>query len=340
MSTVSNFVAASNVQDALINNFYGLTNLVSEGAPTTEALLSSLNTDNVLQSQMVPGRGKERIVELYYKQRRLETEVFTSADPVCTGGEEPGNLSTTYNLDTTSGVSLPWTVELRDLEDGIVDNELWVAQEIQRGFDVLSRKINTSVAAKIVLNKGVFRDGSPTKTVATKSGNANVFDALEEIKFEMGELEYTGAPIVLGWGETKKYYEAIAANCCADTGRDLAEYARLNDSIFIGDRKIEAAAGADNFIVMAPGAAQFVQFNQFDGPNGINMVEDNTYTQGVLQDPVTGIVYDYIAKLDCGKWHFQLKTAFDVFFMPSDMFRVDDDLYGTNYILQFAISNS
>lgn len=340
MSSVNNFVAASNVQIALEEAFNGLNNMPTEGAPSTTFLLDAINTDGVLKSTVAPGNGKERIVELYYKQRRVESEVFTSANPVCTGGDEPGNLSTSYNLDTTTGASLPWTIELRDLEAGIIQNDLWVAQEVQRAMDVLARKINTSVASKIVLNAGVFRDGSTSKTTATKAGNANVFDLIEDVKFEMGELEYTGSPVVLGWGETKKYFEAIRANCCADTGRNLLDYFLQNDIVFIGDRKIEAAAGANKFIAMAPGAAQFVQFNQFDGPAGINLVESPTYTQSILVDPRTGLAFDYIAKLDCGVWNFQLKTAFDVFFMPSDMFQEDDPLYGTNHILEFSISNS
>lgn len=340
MSSVSNFVAASNVQAALEEGFMGLSGRVTSGAASTEFLLSALNTDGFLNANIAPGGGKERIVELYYQQRLLESEIYTSANPVCTGGDEPGDLSTTYNLDTTVGVSYPWTVELRDIEPGIIANDLWVANQVQRAMTGLAEKINTSVASKLVLNVGDFRDGSTSKNTKTKSGNANVFDLIEDVKYEMGELEYMGSPIVLGWGETKKYFEAINANCCADTGRDLREYAMQNDIVFIGDRKIETAAGSDNFIAMAPGAAQFVQFNQFDGPSGVNLVEDNTYTQGVLQDPNTGLVYDYIAKLDCGSWHFQLKTSFDVFFLPSDMYRVDDDLYGTNNILKFAISNS
>lgn len=340
MSTVNNIVAAANVQAGLVEAFNGRTNMVSEGAPVVEVLKDPLNTNGFLQARMVPGNSKERIVELEYKQRLLESEASTSALPDCDGGDEPGDLSTTYNLDTDVGVSHTWTVRPRNLQAGMIANDLWVAQEIQRNMDMLARKMDTTCASKIVLNSGDFRDGDTSKTVATKnSAGGNVFDAIEEIDYQMKELEFYGTPLVLGHGETTRYYKAIAANCCADTGRNLAEYAAQNETVFVQARKIETAAGADNFIVMAPGAAQLVQFNEFDGPEGIMAVDGGNYFQGVLADPVTGIEYDYIAKLDCGVWTFQLKTAFDVFFMPTDMYRVEDPLYGSNYILQFAISN-
>lgn len=340
MSSVSNIVDAANVQRMLSDGFNGMTNLVSEGAPTLEFLNSPFNTDGVMQSEMVPqNRGKEQIFELVYQQRRLENEIFDTADPVCTGGETPGDLSTTYNLDTTAGASFPWTIKIRELETALRSNEMWVSQEIQRVMDSLVRKINQDVTDKLALNVGTFRDGTSSKTVATKSGQANAFEAYEEWLYEMRELEYRGVPAVFGWGEAYKYMKAIDANCCADTGRDLRTYAEQNDLIFIADRSIDTSFGADNVLVMAPGAAQFIQYNQFSGPEGINSVSDQTYTHGILTDPVTGVSFDYTAKLDCGEWHFQLKTAYDVFFMPSDMFRVDDPLYGTNWLLQFAISN-
>lgn len=71
------------------------------------------------------------------------------------------------------------------------------------------------------------------------------------------------------------------------------------------DRNSDAILGINDFLQVAPGAMQFVSWNQFKGEKRRSVTD--LYTHGTFIDPATGIEVDYRWYFDykCGKWTYE-----------------------------------
>jgi len=338
----TSLISCPNAQYELDQQFLGLNGSVREQSGVLEFLVSPLNSNGVLQQQINFRPGGRKIVELTYLPRRKESETSDTITPTCTSSREVFNFVHEYELGDL-GTSIDWKVDLVDMEHQCMQDEMWFAKLLQSHIDVLIRTIDTKTIAKMVLNFGDFASigGAGPVAVATKLSNgANSEALIADVKFEFEENEYMGTPFVFGSNELLKYFRRINASCCADTGVDLATYAAQNDVVMIRDRKVHTALGSNTeFFGMAPGAAQFVTFNRFAGPEGIRLIDDQSFKQGVITDPFTGISFDYIANYVCGVWHFQLSLVHDVFFLPNDIFQNNERLEKVNWLLHFNIVN-
>lgn len=343
MSAIGSIISCPEIQDTLNNEFGNLTGQVPITDMLVPFLISDINTQNVLQTQVNAGNNRSRIrtVELVYQQRMVESEISTTSVLNCDGGDAPGEFSTQYTIQEDEGVAYSWSITPNDLIRNCRDNNTWVVREIQRVFDGLVRKMNTVVADEVALNTGDFLNGDTERTTQTKqSGVDPAYDLIEDVRFAFEELEFAGTPFLFGFGEAKRYFNRVQAACCADIGMDLFEYAQNNEVVFMKDKKIPTSlGGSDKFMAMAPGAIQLLTWNEFKDETGVVTFNDDTYVQGTLVDPRTGLEFDYFAEFDCGTWNFQLKLAFQTVYLPTDLFQPDDDLSGTNWVLKFDISN-
>jgi len=152
---------------------------------------------------------------------------------------------------------------------------------------------------------------------------------------------YPTAPFIFGFGEILKYTKKVAAGCCAAEGVDYGSYAANNEYVMVADKKIWTALGAnDEFLMLAPGAVQMLQWLEFEGANGINVINDEAYKQTVITDPKSGFRFDFQLKNDCGVISVNFKLAHKLVGLPADLYSTGDVFAGEKWVHNFAISNA
>lgn len=342
--TLSGLISCPQIQEDLNIQFTkSKPNNKMEPQGATDFIVSPLNTDGTLQRMVAPGRGKKRQVELIYTPPILESEIGTTPEKKCTSTNEAGQLSETYEVGD-DGVQYDETFDLLHMSEMCKDNAFWFAERIQVIFDGLYKKIGTINAQQLLTLYGKFGTGvdgvtNDIKTVSTRKadGSPNI-DALAEIEFASMDTGYGSTPYIFGLGEIYKYFKKVNASCCAADGLNLETFAAQNSMVFVSDKKIDTIWGGD-FVSMIPGAVQMLQWLEFEGEKGINVIDDDAYKQTVLTDPRTGIRYDFQLKNDCGKININLKLVHKLVGLPDDMYSVGDPFHGVKFVNRYAISN-
>lgn len=343
--TFSDLIACPTLQDR-INDYF--TNcppgvVVNERTDFAEFITSRLNRANILNRQVNPGSGKTRSIQLTWTPRILETEVSDSAAQNCTSENEAGMNSETYSLDTEVGASIDEKISLSALQAICEDNESYIQSRLIAMMDAAYRKMDTDLVNQAVEFVGNFGPSesdvaNDVKTVSTKYSDGKMSeDLISEVQYAAMNAGYCGNPVVFGWGELIKYGKKVNAGCCADSGLNIEEFLRQAGIVFLADRRIETVFGSNHFISMAPGALQLLYFNAFAGKNGINVVNDESYKQNILF--YKGIPFDFFAKHDCGNIHMQVKLAYKLVGMPTDLFSVGDDYEGVTQVNEYVITN-
>jgi hypothetical protein len=345
--TLSGLISCPQIQEDLNLQFTRSSPLNKmEPQGFTDFVLSPLNTNGTLQNKVSPGGGKKRKVELVYTPPILESEIGTNPIKKCTSDNEAGQLSEEYELGD-DGVSYDEYFDLTHMAEMCKSNGLWFAERLQAIMDGLYKKIGTINAQQLLTLYGKFGTAvddvsSDIKTIATKKasalGGGPDIDALAEIEFASLDTGYGGTPYIFGFGEIYKYYKKVAASCCASDGLDLSTFAAQNSSVFVSDKKIDTVWSGD-FATMIPGAVQFLSWLEFEGENGINVIDTEVYKQTVITDPRTGLRYDLQLKNDCGKIIVNLKLVHKLVGLPDDMYSVGDPFRGIKFVNRYRISN-
>lgn len=337
----ADYIACPNLQEGLNNQFLHNPLVTQDPIGALLFVNSGFNTQNTLQRQISPGRGKYRNVELVYQPRFTDAS-SDSAAINCNGGVEYGNTSTVYQIDPTVGKSRPFTITPAELASMCESDSSWVAKEVQAHMDALARDINAELSTFIAANLGNFYPGTTPDTekdTSTKDNQGRFVENLTaDVVYEWQSIEWAGTPFVIGDGLLNKYMRAMKAGCCALSGVDLGAFSQQNDLVFLRDKNIGTALGSANkFAAIGAGAIQMLKYHKFDSE--IMKMQSDLLIQDVIADPKTGIMYDYLAKYDCGTWKFQLSLAYKFVTLPADIYRTDDPLVGTNGLLSFNINN-
>jgi hypothetical protein len=350
------FVDAPALQKA-VNEIYTLA--PKEPSPEVQFLTSAINTNRVLETTVVPGKGQVRRVDVIYTPRITESEIGTSITADCDDGAAAGDLTTTYEIDTTVGVQHKETVALVDLKERLESDEFYFARRTLAILDVCRRKMATQAASQMALLSGRFATdngeknlsgGNYLKTVATKfaaaidGGKPNP-EALQEIAFSARNSGFSSAPWVFGYGEIFRYMQLLGSmNTFSDGGLDFVQFVQAMGLNFLPSHRVHTALNGNNptnkFLVVDPGALHLLQYNKFDSPAA--RVSQDNLVMGILADPLTGVEYNYKYYLNpCGeKITILVSTAFKVVGLPDDLYAAGDRLEETNGVLQFAIVNS
>jgi len=345
----SGLVACPQIQQD-INSYFGINpQTISETNRFLKWLLSPQNRGMSIQRQLDSGNGHKRQVELLYQPRELITNVGDSADLSCTCDNDPCNLSTTYEIDSSVGSSYCWSATLRDLEDQCEDDPSFFAKQVMRAMDVLVRKMDRDCVEQAFALVGAFAGGqTDPEAIQTAKGAAccdgKVTTLIEEVSYEYAEMEWENSIIAFGGDfEWKSYWDSLSVACCTDLGENLNAMMNKFQIVPFYDRNIRDYATEDlGFLAMIPGSLQLFTFNEFKGAKGIRIIDDDSVKQGTLMHPnpeYYGLEFDYYAEYTCGKWVFQLKLAHELDAAPDDMFFAGDRLSGVNFVTEWYIDN-
>lgn len=347
--SVSDILSCPQIQEDLNTQFVQFDPLGAKDVQGfTDFVASPLNTNGFLQRQVSGGNGKYRQVELVYTPPILESSVGSTTTKLCVSTNERGQTSHTYEIDPTTGSAYNELFTLSHLATMCKDNSLWFAQRLQAAMDALEKSIGTKNATQLALLNGAFGTGETAgavtanvKTIATKKSAAagGDFDinAIAEIVFSAMDTGYSNKPFVFGYGEILKYFRRLYAGSIAAEGIDYGQFAAQNDVVFIADKKVKAACGSENFMMLQPGAVQMLTYNEFEG--AFNTVDDGAYKQTVIVNPKNGRKFDFQLKNDCGNVSVNLKLAHQLVGLPTDMYATGDPYHNVTFVNEFKITN-
>ena len=340
-------ISCPNIQEGLDRQFEGLNGVFTgTGTPLVEFLSSPLNTEGTLQRQIDAGNGHYRTVELRYQSRILESAVSTSTALSCSGGSQPCNDSQVYTVPS-AGSSYKWAQTLTALEAQCEDDESFFARQVSMAIDAVKRKMETTSWAQAVALVGKFASTGTTTPIVVQTKNLTtkqyIPDAVEAVRYQMFQNEYYGDVFAFGGGQTFYDYFSSVLGSVPNTylGIDLVKmFGGKGIMPFMSYRSAAAFGNTSDFLTVGKGALQLITFNEYRGANGIRVIDEPTTKYGVIQDPATGLNFDYFANLDCGTWNFMVKLAHKLVALPNDLFQSGDRLDGVNWINQFRITNS
>lgn len=356
MSTGSQFVACPEIQMGIVQAFAGNTN----NAPYSNAALvrflkSDVNTNNVLVEAIKAEGYKLKQAKVVWSQRYTPEDAQEGLTVGCAEGEVIGELSQTYTLDALAGVEISERISPGLLRERCEADNLWLAKRVNAMFDVLGSKAEAYIASVIALNTGYFStdvdNGNPAGTTTEKTvfkyetaGGNLVTKPYETIIGDAEDNGFRMPPVVFGgrvWADYARAMKAVGLN---SQGQDLAEYIRQNMYIFEQSREVASAFNNPKAAVaIAPGSVQILDSNYTQSP--LVTMDDDALKIGTLTHPVLPITADYIAKFEpcstaehpSGYWDITLKWNFDLAFMPDDMFKADDRLFGVNGINKYVL---
>lgn len=346
----SSFVSCPNIQERLDAGYFNADPTMFPGhINTLRAVTSPMNESGILQNQIDSKNGHYRQVEVVY-QPRMTDSTSVSATLNCAAGAEYGETSRVYNIDPNVGASRRWSIGLDDLAPRCENDETYIARQLAMQMQAIKRFMNQEAVTFIATNNGSFA-ANPGSTVPsgtqlvtkTKNTTTGVFldDFLSDVVYQYQLAEAWDRPIILGGELVQKYMTALKSHCCATVNVDLQ--AMMNSdaqSYFFFEPRIGAAQGNSNgFAFIAPGGVQMIRYNAFRGANGIRVIDDQSIKKGTISDPETGLEFDYYAQLDCNQWKFFIGLSYKFVTLPSDVFFLNDQLRGVNYIFEGTVNN-
>lgn len=280
--------------------------------------------------------GRRRQVRLTYVERGTEAETRTTEPADCTAPVERSPQEVYLDVDAylgTTGITLD-SKEIRKLIEG---PEAWKIRVLNSQLNAMSVKLNKLLLAQQAAAFGKFLDATQTlpKDVELIT-NANKPEYYgESIMMEdYHDIGGVGRPLVIGAGKLSHYARMTDIGCCNAGGINLSQAGNFD---FYRDRFAGSIFGnPDEFILMSPGSVQLVTFNENEGEYAMS---GDTFMHGSLVDPYTGIKYDLNMVYDAcpgeKKWKIWLSLYYKLFFVPSDAFNTNDDLYQVNGTLHY-----
>ena len=296
-----------------------------------EAINSPLNIG--MQSQIpVQNGSKKRVVELRWRQRTIETQVFTSESGSCTSDNYPDFNSELFEVDKY--VEYKFALNTKEFKEVCEGRGKFIQDSLENSYDAIARVINKESLTEQATEFGInLRTGVSTATTvdvfpaATGAPNAAALQTLMA-DFEV-ENEMSGTPIWIGAGNIYKYWKTLEQACCNDAGINMLDLSNSLGYAPFTDTTMKQVLNTDEFIVLEQGSVQFVPFNDYVGED-VTSAGDSV-ARGTITDSKTGITYDIkVLQDDCSDdWVVKLSLHYGIFFQPLSAYQFDDPLYGT-----------
>ena len=306
---------------------------------TLSYMMSPENLSGIEKIQLDPGTGKRKCVTLNWYQKMCETSVNDSCTDDCSTGTEDvpfcedieitNCLESAKNFDEDHMRRICAPLGERDQD--------WIAAILNGMFNSLAVHIDKLLLAQVLANVGTFMDGSAIKAIQLYNTINNDAvgprtRALSNIQDEFNQAALNGKPNIIGANEVSKWVDSIAYGTGNAAGQDVG---RMADGFnFFYDRFVEGIFGANEFLVFAPGVAQFITWNKYVGDY---RKANDIFEHSTLVDPVHGIPYDFKMHYnDCtDTYNMKLQLNWDFFVIPDEADDSCQDGYGVNGIFNY-----
>lgn len=328
-----------------------------EPMPHWDFLWSDMNTRG-FQQAIVKSEAKKRTVVVTYDQRLLESEAeeINSCDQKCVATKKRGNLSTSYEIDPCDIVEWSELIDGKDFMNVCQGNQMIIAKKIQRGIDVVIRKLATRLVERSIPLLGGWSadvDGTvSSKFLQIKTKKDGSIDPMpntwQDVKFALMQSEFCDVPSAVISGSTfYKYAQLMESGCCTSSGLDIGDIAQRYGQAVLYDKRVQKAIGADKSWVIQAGSLIPLWFTLNN--NGVSEISAATlglgqqganYAKGVLADPATGFPLDVTISDDCGAVSLIIRGNADVKTLPNDMFAPGDDYEGVTGFAGIEVANA
>lgn len=283
--------------------------------------------------------GKKRSVRVTYAQRGTDADIVDEITNGCSADISKTPFEDIVDINreiATQGIVFSED-EMRKLCES---DQTWIARIINAEFDALLVRLNKRMIAVQNANFGDFADG--TNTVHTRqllktADKSAYYYGENQILNDFSDIDFPGRPILIGNGILRDYTRIVSHGCCNAQGLDVGTVGEFD---YYQDRHVAGILGnANDFIGLAPGHVQFIQWNKYVGSYAKNY---GNIIKTTIMDPYTGILFDINWKYDdCDEvWILTLSLHWDMYFMPSNIFAAGDPLEGVNYTLHYRASES
>lgn len=335
--------ACACIQQA-INNVYGknANALRRDKTGCLDYLRSPENLSGIETIKLDPGTGKRKCVTLNWAQKLCQATCNDAITDDCSTGNEAKpfceDIDITQEFETDGLIFDEDNMRKICAPLGERDDD-WIASVINGQFNAAAVCLDKRLLRLVLNGIGTFMDGSTIKaiqlfnTVNSDSigprtlAMANIFD-----EFERAAL--WGKPQVVG-GHTdlNNFFRIINRYGAVNSaGQNVANL--QNEVDFWYDRFVTGVFGAKEFIVFAPGVAQFLTWNRM--VSGY-VKKSPTFEHSTIIDPFTGIEYDYLMHYDDCKqiYHMKLQLNWDYFVIPDEADASCAEHYGVNGVFNY-----
>jgi hypothetical protein len=301
----------------------------------------------ITEADLGNGAGKARTLKINYYAPICDTS-GTCNTSVCEGGTAVPPKQAFFDIEecTASPVFLINKDDLRyiDGEYTFSDNARSI---IYAYMNTAQKNLATAMLAKLVANVGLQPNGNATTLLPWVDKNTGAINpiGLWEVERAYRETGYGANPFIVG-GQDVFYWQKATdiaglnaqGQNLAQLGRTNAYYEPLTDAAF-------ADTAYSHILAFDPQVLKFVSFSENAGmfATDLNSIGDldtmyqrggTDYIEGILVDPIYGIIWDLNAKYDpCDKvFRFQFQLKWDIYFMPEAVCNIQ----GVNGIFHFT----
>jgi len=329
---------------------------LKEPTPFFDFILSPFNNFG-LDQVVNPGKGKTRTINLTFFQRINEDNVQENqTNPNCSSDRKRGNCVEQYEIDTDANLQVDEFIEASDLRTVCQDDGTYLRNVIDRLVNVLERRVATKTTeeaaaltgtwdTEVNSNPDITVDGQNRLVVRTRRAGAldEIFPwTMQNIDLALNQTGYCGTPICFSDAELFQYYGKVLQGCCADQGVDLGELARVHGKAVAYDRRIRAAFGDGEALVIQPGAQALLMYSQnefFDDAGVRSIWGTGDFTHMVIFGP-SGLKMDLNLQTTCGGLQVVLTATTQLVSLPDDQFGTGDSKDGVKWANVILVDNS
>lgn len=299
-------------------------------------------TETDLQSEA----GKKRQLKINY-YAPVCTDNGTGAESICDPGTvvEPKQVFFEIKKKTASAVYQLNRDDVRYV-DGNYSFSDHAKDAINAALPAVRRKLAIEVADLLAANTGLLPDGNVKRMLPFMDKQQGTINptGLWEVERIYRDSGFA-SPFIIGGTDVFHWRKAVEIGGVNDKGQNVSQMGRSNayyDSL-VNDAFEDATA--EHIVAFDPQMLKFVSFNRnagifatelqnIDAIDAIYQRGGTDYIEGVMADPLTGLLWDLNINYDkCNyRWTFQWKLEWDIFFMPPNVC----NLSGVNGVMHFT----
>ncbi|MCB0697607.1 MAG: hypothetical protein KDC07_09600 [Chitinophagaceae bacterium] len=274
--------------------------------------------------------GKKRQLKINYYPP-VCTDDGTGTESICDPGivVEPKQVFFEISRTTASAVYQLNRDDVRYVDGNYTFSD-HARAAINAALPAVRRKLAVEAAGLLVAATGLLPDGNEARMLPfmdKTTGNVNPV-GLWEIERIYRDAGFSN-PFIVGGTDVFHWRKAVEVGGVNDQGQNVSRIGRSNayyDSL-INDAY--ADTDTEHILTFDPQMLKFVSFSKnagifatdlqnIDAIDTIYQRGGTDYIQGVLADPITGLLWDLDVNYDkCNyRWTFQWKLEWDIFFMP------------------------
>lgn len=305
-------------------------------------LRSPENMNGIEIIKLDPGNGKRKCVTLHWYQKLCESTCNTAITDDCSTGNESvpfcEDIEITHEFETDNMVFDEDQMRKICAPLGARDED-WIASIINSQFNAAAVCLDKQVLNQILAGIGTFMDGSTIKklqlfnTINSDAVGPRTL-AISHIFNEFEQAALWGKPqIVGGHTDLNNFFRSI--NRYGGLNAAGQNVANLENEVdFWYDRFVTGVFGAKEFIVFAPGVAQFLTWNRMKGGY---VKKSETFEHSTIIDPFNGLEYDYLMHYDDCTQHYYIKLQlqWEYFVIPDEADASCADHFGVNGVFNY-----